>query len=262
MVIDFHTHIFPDKIAASAIPRLEEAGGIKAFCDGTRRGLLESMQHAGIAKSVVCTIATKPEQFETILTWADSLRSEQLIPFPSVHPAAPDCLTQIDRIKKAGFVGIKLHPYYQNFFIDDDRLMPIYERISGHGLILLMHTGFDLAFPKIRRADPAKIIKVASRFPQLKLVTSHLGAWRLWDEVLAQICGREIYMDISFALDILEPEKARTIISEHPPDYILFASDSPWTDQAATLELLAQLELEPELHAKILGGNARKLLEL
>jgi predicted TIM-barrel fold metal-dependent hydrolase len=260
MIIDFHTHIFPDEVAARAIPHLEEVGGIKAFCDGTRQGLLDSMRRAGVDKSVVCTIATKPEQFESILAWAGTLQSERLIPFPSVHPAAPDCLAQIDKIKEAGFAGIKMHPYYQDFFIDEDRLMPLYERISGHGLILLMHTGFDLAFPRTRRADPAQITKVAARFPQLKLVTSHLGAWRLWDEVLAQICGREIYMDISFALDILTPEKARKIITGHPADYLLFATDSPWTDQAATLKLLDKLDLEPELHAMILGGNARRLL--
>jgi predicted TIM-barrel fold metal-dependent hydrolase len=262
MIIDFHTHIFPDKVAAEAIPHLEKAGGIKAFTNGTRQGLLDSMQRAGISKSVICTIATKPEQFEAILKWADTIKSDKLIPFPSVHPASPDCLEQIDQIKEAGFAGIKMHPYYQDFFLNEERLQPIYERISEHGLILLLHTGFDLAFPEIRRADPHQIATVATKFPKLKLVASHLGAWRLWDEVRDIICGKKIYMDISFALDILEPDKARDIIINHPPDYLLFASDSPWTDQAATIKLLAGLNLESDLYDKILGGNAQCLLNL
>lgn len=260
MIIDFHTHIFPDKVAADAIPRLEKAGGISAFTDGTRQGLLSSMRRAGIDKSVVCTIATRPEQFDSILNWAGSIRSKQIIPFPSVHPASPDCLEQIERIKKAGFTGIKMHPYYQDFFLNEKRLQAMYEAISHHGLILLLHTGFDLAFPEIRRADPAQIAEVASNFPHLKLVASHLGAWRMWDEVKDMLCGKRIYMDISFALDILEPAQARDIIINHPPAYLLFATDSPWTDQAATIKLLADLNLEPDLYNKILGGNAQRLL--
>ncbi len=260
MIIDFHTHIFPDKVAVQAIPALEKAGGIKAFCDGTRQGLLDSMRRSGVEKSVVCTIATKPSQFEAILNWANSLKSAELIPFPSIHPASPDYLSQIDKIKEMGFRGIKMHPYYQDFFIDEDRLMPIYERISHHGLILLLHTGFDLAFPKTRRADPARIIAITEKFPNLKLVASNLGAWCLWDEVQEQLCGRKIYMDISFALDYLKPEKALEIITSHPADYILFGSDSPWRDQAKTLKLLGRLNLQPDLHEKILAGNAQKLL--
>ncbi len=262
MIIDFHTHIFPDKVAAVAIPGLEKAGGIQAFTDGTRQGLLESMRRSGGDKSVICTIATKPDQFESILNWVNSIKSDELIPFPSVHPASPDCLAQIDRIKEMGFLGIKMHPYYQDFFIDEERLMPIYERISTHGLILLLHTGFDLAFAKIRRADPAQIIRIAEKFPNLKLVASHLGAWCMWDEVRELLCGKEIYIDISFALDFLEPEKAYEIIINHPEDYILFGTDSPWTDQAATLKLLDRLNLKPNLHKKILADNAKHLLLL
>ncbi len=201
-----------------------------------------------------------PEQFEPILNWATKFADERLIPFPSVHPAAPDCLRQIDRIKNAGFKGIKMHPYYQDFYLNEARLTPVYERISGHGLILLLHTGFDLAFPKIRRADPAQIVQVAESFPKLKLVASHLGAWRLWDEVRDILCGREIYMDISFALDFLPPAQARNIIISHPADFLLFGSDSPWTGQRATLDLLSRLDLKTELQNKILGGNASRLL--
>ncbi len=260
MIIDFHTHIFPDKVAAAAIPKLEKAGGITAHTNGTRQGLLDSMAQAGVDKSVVCAIATRPEQFEPILNWAAEFADERLIPFPSVHPAAPDCLCQIDRIKEAGFKGIKMHPYYQEFYLDEARLTPIYERISARGLILLLHTGFDLAFPKIRRADPARILQVTEQFPKLKLVASHLGAWCLWDEVRDILCGREIYMDISFALDFLTPAQARNIIINHPADFLLFGSDSPWTDQKATLDLLSRLDLETDLQDKIMGGNASRLL--
>ena len=48
MIIDFHTHTFPDKIAAAAIDKLQHASHSKAFTSGTVSGLQASMQRAGI----------------------------------------------------------------------------------------------------------------------------------------------------------------------------------------------------------------------
>mgnify|MGYP004452568245 CR=1 FL=1 len=48
MIIDFHTHIFPDAIAQRTIEKLEAAANIKAHSDGTLTGLKTSMQKAGV----------------------------------------------------------------------------------------------------------------------------------------------------------------------------------------------------------------------
>ena len=148
-IIDFHTHAFPDALAARAMKALlAEAPGIKAYLDGTVADLLRSMDKAGIEKSVVCCIATKPEQFEPILRWCTAIRSERLIPFPSVHPADPACVDGVRRIRAEGFPGIKLHPFYQDFFADEDRMFDLYEETIRQGLLLVMHTGYDIAFPQ------------------------------------------------------------------------------------------------------------------
>jgi predicted TIM-barrel fold metal-dependent hydrolase len=172
-IIDFHAHAFPDQVAASAIPYLEEEGGVKAVHDGRVASLLELMDREGVEKSVICSIATRPSQFEAIISWSMQIRSDRVIPFPSFHPSDPDVLEHIGRIRAEGFKGIKMHPYYQQFFLDDEKLFPAYERISELGLILVMHTGFDIAFPRIRRCDPRQILNVLTRFPELKMVTTH-----------------------------------------------------------------------------------------
>jgi predicted TIM-barrel fold metal-dependent hydrolase len=92
------------------------------------------------------------------------------------------------------------------------------------------------------------------------LVTTHLGAWEDWDEVEKHIVGKKIFMEISYALDILDKEKARRIILNHPEEYVLFGTDSPWTDQSETLALLKSLELGREREDLILGENAATLL--
>jgi predicted TIM-barrel fold metal-dependent hydrolase len=260
-IIDFHAHAFPDQVAASAIPYLEEEGDVKAVHDGRVASLLELMDKDNVEKSVICSIATRPSQFEAILSWSRQIRSERIIPFPSFHPNDPEMLEHINRIKTEAFKGIKMHPYYQQFFLDDPNLYPAYERISDLGLILIIHTGFDIAFPRIRRCDPRQILNVLSEFPDLKMVTTHLGAWQQWDEVEELLAGREIYMDISYTLDQIDPQVARRIILKHPKEYILFATDSPWSDAGYTYNCLQMLKLGNEREELILRKNGMALLE-
>ncbi|MDA8432791.1 MAG: amidohydrolase family protein [Nitrospiraceae bacterium] len=264
-IIDFHTHVFPDELAGRAVAALLEEGkkkwDVTAHLDGRNASLLASMDRNGIGKSVVCSIATRPSQFGPILAFSEKIRSERIIPFPSLHPDDHHAREHVSQIKRSGFKGIKFHPYYQQFTIDDDRLFPIYEKICEEGLIVVMHTGFDLAFDRKRIADPAKIVRIQERFPQFKLVTTHLGAWEDWEEVENRLIGKKIYMEISYALDILGRERARRMILDHPAEYVLFGSDSPWTGQDKTLALLKGLELGAEREQKILAGNAAALLE-
>ena len=238
---------------------LEEEGGVKAHLDGKISSLLASMDSCGIEKSVICNIATKPSQFDSILQWCKTVRSERIIPFPSFHPYDPEFKDRIDEIKHEGFKGIKFHPYYQNFTIDEDKLFPVYEKICKENLILVMHTGFDFAFPRIRIADPEKIITVLKKVPTLKMVTTHLGAWEQWEEVEQFLLGKQIYMEISFSLEFLD-DTVKKIISDHPTEYILFGTDSPWTDQQKTLSLFRELLLGETKEKLILRENAVNLL--
>ncbi len=262
--IDFHTHAFPDALADRAIRVLVEEGqkkwDVQAYLDGRLSSLLVSMDRNGIEKSIVCSIATKPSQYEPIMAWSEKIRSDRIIPFPSLHPDDPDAPARVSEIKRAGFKGIKFHPYYQNFSIDDERLFPLYDRICSENLIVLMHTGFDLAFERVRLADPEKIVTIVERFPAFRLVTSHLGAWEDWDNVEKYLAGRKIYMEVSYSLHMLEKGRARRIIMDHPAEYVLFGSDSPWSDQGASISLLKDLNLGEERERLILRDNALALL--
>ena len=124
-----------------------------------------------------------------------------------------------------------------------------------------MHTGYDIAFPRIRRADPAKILKVSEQFPELKLVTTHLGSWEQWQEVEAILAGKPVYMELSFSLEYLHSDPIRDILLKHPSEYLLFGTDSPWTDQAATLDLFRGLELSERIENAVLRENAAGLLD-
>ena len=260
MIIDFHTHAFPDAVAAKAIPTLEKVGNITAHTKGTLDSLLQSMDRAGIEKSVICSIATRPEQFESILQWSQTIQSSRIIPLPSIHPQDPDAVQHVYRIKEEGFAGLKMHPYYQDYFLADRKLSAFYEAVSDCELLLVAHCGYDIGFPRTRCADPAQIRKLITDFPKLRFIATHFGGWKLWDEVEELLIGREIFMEISFALKYLPREQIRRMLHNHPREYLLFGSDSPWDNQQTCLQKLSRLSLDTELFEAITEKNAQKLL--
>jgi len=258
--VDFHTHAFPDAIAERAVRFLEAEGGIEARIPGTVSALLEAMTCAGIDRSVVASIATKPSQFKSIMAWSESIASDRILPFPSIHPDDADAPGKVRAVAKAGFKGIKLHPYYQNFWVDEQRMFPVYHALEQTGLVLLLHTGYDMAYERVRIASPERIVRVAKLFPGLKLVTSHMGAWKDWDAVREHLLGRPIYMDISYSVDFMPREEVREMLLSHPRDRVLFGTDSPWADQAELIRFLRSLALGKESEEAILFRNANRLL--
>jgi predicted TIM-barrel fold metal-dependent hydrolase len=220
------------------------------------------MDHAGIEKSVICSIATKPTQSMPILQWSQSIASARIIPFASVHPDDPEITATVKLIKASGIKGIKMHPYYQRFIFNEKRMYPFYEAIVSSGLIFICHTGFDIAFPHDRIVDPEKISDIVKRFPEMQFVATHFGAWRDWEEVEKHLIGREIYLEISYTMGILPDEKMAALLSRHPGDFLLFGTDSPWEDQKTAVEHLNSLRITDILKEKMLFTNAKRLLRL
>ena len=241
---------------------LSETDAVRSFLDGKLSSLIASMDANNIQTSVLCSIATKPSQFEPIFRWSQQIASDRIIPLASVHPQDPAAVEHIHQIAQAGLKGVKMHPYYQDFSLDDPQLYRLFEAIQAEGLLLTMHTGYDFAFDRIDRATPKQIWDVVQRFPEMKLVTTHLGAWEQWDDVQRYLLGKPIYMETSFSIEFLGTERVRQMLLDHPPEYILFGTDSPWTDQGETIASYESIDLPEEIKEKYFFGNSSKLLGL
>ncbi len=261
--IDAHAHAFPDALAERAIATLSDGHDWSAVGDGTVAGLLRSMDEAGIEASVLCTIATKPSQTPGILDWCKQVRSDRILPFPSVHPNDPEAADWVRRIAEEGFTGIKLHPMYQDFHADAPAADVIYGAAQDAGLIVTIHSGRDIAFPPDDdRAEPARLRHICEGFPDLTLLLTHMGGWRSWDDVQTHLIGRNVWIETSFSLHELPASEARAMILAHDPDRFCLGSDWPWTDQAAQIEMIHSLGLSDEQTEGILSTNARRLLNL
>ncbi len=270
MIIDFHTHIFPDKIAQSAIKSLEEKSSTEHACtDGTKSGLLGNMKKAGVDIAVALPVLTKATQFESIAKFAISVNEEfdrvgkGVLSFGGMHPECENVFEKLSFLKANGIKGIKLHPDYQETFIDDAKYIEIIKCAKELDLIVVTHSGFDFAYPdKPIRCTPDRVLNVLNQVKYEKLVLAHYGGMQLWGEVYDKLAGKDVYFDISCANGRIDRDLFIKILNKHGADKILFASDCPWNDMEVTKNFLLSFGLDMETLDKILYKNAQKLLDL
>lgn len=263
MVIDFHTHAFPDKIAHRAIEKLSEAsGGLHPYTDGTADGLALRMREGGVDISVILSIATNAHQQRSVNDFAAMLdQREEFVAFGSVFPKAPDAYEELERIADMGLRGVKLHPDYQGFEVDDDALIPLYKKISSLGLITVFHAGVDYGFAPPYGATPEKMKRAIRHFDS-PVVAAHFGGVDSYEGVLAHLAGENVYFDTSFGYSMMPKYYALRIVEKHGVDKLLFGTDSPWHTAEMERRLLSSLSLTEDELAKIYSGNAKKLLHL
>ncbi|WHH60302.1 amidohydrolase family protein [Petroclostridium sp. X23] len=256
-IIDFHAHIFPDAVEEKAVRNLGEYYGIPMPCRGKKDDLLKSASKAKVEKLVIHSTATRPGQVENVNSWIASMTNEHIIGFGTLHPDYENIEKEMERIQTLGLKGIKLHPEFQGFDVDEPRMYPLYEAI-GDKLPILLHMGDE----NYHSSKPIKLKNIINRFPNLKVVAAHLGGYSRWDEVKEHLVGENIYMDTSSALWRLSSEEAVEIIKGHGVDRILFGTDFPITSHKDELQRFMKLDLNEEEREKILWKNTYEFLHL
>lgn len=264
MIIDFHTHVFPDYLAKRALTTLlsniDEV--FTPVTDGTAAGLLGHMKKSGVDTSVVQPVITKQSQFETLNLWAQSICSAQIIAFGGIYPHTEDFKRDIDFVVGLGLKGLKFHAEYQNFILDEPKMLRIYDYALSRGLILLHHAGYDPGFEGEIKTSPQRFLNVSKAMRGGVIVAAHFGGHGEWDDVERYLVGTDIYLDTSMGFEYFPMEQFLRITQNHGADKILFASDSPWSDAATEIPLLRALSLSAPEKEMILGGNAQRILNL
>lgn len=267
MIIDFHTHIFPEKIAHKTVELLATNSDIVPYSDGTVAGLERALHKADADMSVALPVVTRPAQFDSILQFTAQInedfkyRTPRILSFAGIHPACEDIAGKMKQIKELGFLGVKLHPDYQGTFIDDDAYVEIMNAARELDLVVVTHAGVDGAFlDQPIRCTPERVLRLLSRAPHKKLVLAHLGGNYLYDDVYEKLAGKDVYFDTSFFVHTLDRERFCKMLEKHGEDRILFASDSPWRDIKEERDIIESFGLPKAVEEKILGGNALSLL--
>lgn len=274
MLIDFHTHAFPEKIAHKTIDVLlakiqgvqgKITGGDmveKAWSDGTVDGLVREMDRSGVDMGVVLPIATKPTQAGHINEFAERITGGRIISFGSLHPYQDDWEEVLETLAEKGFRGIKLHPEFQGINADDPAMIRILKKAERLGLAVVLHAGIDVGFEGPVRCTPEMIYNILQEIEGSKLIAAHMGGYRMWDDFEKYLAGTPVMIDTAFVVDRLGAEQYKRIIRSHGADKVLFGSDMPWERPSDTLDYLGKLGLDDEEMELITHKNAEKILAL
>jgi hypothetical protein len=266
MLIDFHTHTFPDKIAEAAISELSERSGITPCTDGTQNGLKDAMAREGVDISVALPVATRPDQVEHInrrsLEINRQFQGKGLLSFGAMHPDYENYKEELAWLKEQGFRGIKLHPDYQRCYVDDSKNLRIIEEAERLGLYTTIHAGVDIGYPSPVHAAPQQTRHMADLLHPTHVILAHTGGWKQWDDVISLLDDPALYLDTSFSFGYITDGQFLKILEQHGSEHILFATDSPWDSPTHTLEALKKLPLTREQLDNICYKNACRLLGL
>ena len=279
MIIDFHTHTFPEKIAKRALKGLSDSSRAVPYTDGTASSRLNSMEKAGINISVNLPVATKAHQVEGINNIAiDMFRedfTEGIVEFGSMHPECGNVKEELKRIAKIGVKGIKIHPAFYQLDICDNRIKEIIYEAQSLDLIVLTHAGWDIGFPEANYIPVKSLLEIDKEIAPKKMVLAHMGGWNDWETVESDLAGSDYYFDTSFSIgkinarpDLEDPMRTYNMQDEdfvrlckkHGIEKILFGTDSPWSEQKEYVDKIKSLNFTDEEKEMIFHKNAERLL--
>jgi predicted TIM-barrel fold metal-dependent hydrolase len=256
MIIDFHAHIYPEKIASRVIDSVGKFYTIPMQGTGTPEDLLERGRRGGVDRFVVFSAAGTPGQVERINDYIAAVCGEhpEFTGFGTLHRDMKDPAGEIGRIMELGLRGIKFHPDMQRFNIDDEKMMDIYALLEGR-LPVIFHTG-DYRYSW---SHPSRLARVLDAFPGLVAIAAHFGGWSLFDLALEYFRDRFCYLDLSSSIPYLGARRTEELIGIYGADRILFGSDYPMWDPGTELERFRGLNLSGGDGEKILGGNGLRI---
>lgn len=259
-IIDFHAHIYPDKIAEKATQSVGEFYTLPMQKVGSVGALFASGDPASVNRFVVQSVATVPRQVESINNFIRETceaHPQRLIGFGTIHPGMENPVEEVERCLQMGLRGIKIHPDVQQFAMDDPAMFPVYDAIQGRAPMLI-HCG-DYRYDY---SHPYRLAHVLDEFPKLEVVAAHFGGWSLFDLAMEYLLPRKCWLDTSSSFAFLGKVRAREIIRAYGAERIVFGDDFPMWDHKSELETLLSLGLTDRENERILSENAKQILGL
>ena len=259
-IIDFHTHIYPDKIAQRATVAIGNFYNLQMERVGSLDTLLESMEKTHIDRCVVHSVATSAQQVERINDFIKAevdAHSDKLLGFGTMHQDYENKIEEARRIMDMGLKGIKLHPDTQMFNVDDERMYELYDFIQGK-LPLLLHCGdyrYDFSHPR-------RVQNICKMFPDLQVIGAHFGGWSVWEEAYDYLKDTNCMLDTSSSSALTGPELFERLIKAYGADRLLFGTDFPMWDAEEELKRFMNVRISEEEREKILLRNAEKILNI
>ena len=265
-IADSHAHIYPDAIAGRALKQIASFYDFKDRMHepeevGSVDYLLRVSGENGISVSLVCEAAHKPELVKTLNDFVEQSVARaggRLIGLCAIHPGCEDVEGILSGCKARGFRGVKIHPDYQGFKMDDPACDPIYRFCEREQFPILVHCGDD----RYDNDSPERLQGVIDRYPDMPLIAAHFGGYRNWDRSYLLRPSPGLFFDTSSSLFMLSRETALRFFDKFGYDRFFFGTDYPLGDIPTELKRFFDLKLPEREQRQILWENFARLFGL
>ena len=259
--IDFHCHVYPDAIAAKAADNVRQFydGLGNPIIDGKVQTLLERGVQAGVHEFVILPVAVQASRTRHINNFIIEQVEKQpcFYGYGTIHADMQDLTEEVQYIMDMGLRGIKMHPDYQLFNIDDPRLFPVYE-MAGENLPFIFHMGDQ----RYDYSHPARLRHVLELFPKLQVIAAHFGGYSMYQEAYEILKDTHCIFDISSSMMFMPEGEPEKYINAYGAERMAFGSDYPLWDPVEEVERFLRLRLTAEQLEQIAHKTAERFLHL
>jgi predicted TIM-barrel fold metal-dependent hydrolase len=280
MILDVHTHIFPEDICSGreAYCLLEPSFKLLYESPKSRlvgaRDLLRRMDEDGVDLSVVFGFPWKDGDLarrnndyviESVGRYPDRLRG-----FACFDLEWEGAAGETRRCLDAGLSGVGELAFYLSGIdaVALDRLQPVMDICRERGnLPVMIHTNEPVGhdYPGKTPVTLEQIYRLAERFPDNRIILAHWGGGILFYHLLkrkAKAVLKNIWYDTAASPFLYDPMVYTTARTAGVLDKVLFGSDYPLLPPSRYYRDIRDSGLPKEDQDLILGGNAGKLLGL
>lgn len=261
MIIDAHTHVWPDALANKALTT-NKLPGLSAVSDGKAGTLADEMTRNGVEHSIALGVAGTARHVDRTNEFVASLDRTKFTPFGSVHVDL-SVEENINSLRRHGIRGVKVHPLFQNVSLMNERLWELFEAFD-EDIAVITHVGAGGSGQVNSLSTPRMLREIVRTFPRLRLVACHFGGYHMLQEAEEELRGLPIVLETSWppALARIDPSTVRRLISRHGAERVVFGSDWPMTSPDEEIDAIRKLNLGHEAEKAVLGENLERVLQL
>ena len=279
MIIDFHTHIFPEEIREDREKYFPYEPAFKLLYSSPEsklagaKEIVDSMDIEGVDKSVVFGFPWRSSDLskrhnDYILEAVDRF-PERLAGFCCIDPFNKDAVPEVVRCLEAGLSGIGEIAFYQSG-IDEasqEKLKPLMEICEDKNLPVLIHTNEPVGhyYPGKTPNTLEQIYRLVRKFSNNKIVLAHWGGGMFFFNLLKKEVGeylKNVYFDTAASPFLYYPQIYQIAIQIIGKNKILFGSDFPLLKPSKYFKEFEKAGLSKDEIESICGNNAAGLLKL
>ncbi len=260
-IVDAHTHLLPDRLGRAIRAYFLQALPPEAFPYAPEADLAHAaLRAAGVDRCWTLAYVRRPGSAPALNRWmAETWRHDALVePAGTVHPG-DDVAAVVDEALDLELRLFKLHCAVGSFSLDDERLRPLWERVSDRGLPVVVHLGHSPAGPT-EPEELATLDRVAAAWPEARIVLAHLAAPSVQEALTLLRRHRSLHADLTPVVFHPVPVSPRAL--DGLTHKILFGSDLPslGLSFAEVVAHVRTLGLTPEQERAVFAGNADRLV--